>query len=398
MQILQLIQETESWMYRQGFQKTTVDLGYRPHWNRLRRLVGDETEFSQCSLSQSARSMYGKDIFCAAPYELSRTESNAWRALSTLEEFNSCGHVTRSSRSRKLSGKPLTPESFNILTIYKGHLLGIGHTEATVRNNTQVIHRFLADCPMETVTREAILDYIKGFGRYRRLTAATYRGDLQRFLGFCQDNGFLSVNVTECFLPYKKHEGTEIATVYASEELSVLLRHVRTHGKTPARNYAMMLLIAVFGFRAKDIAGLTLNAIDWEKETIRIVQSKTQYALEHKLTDLTANALADYLLNERPGSDDAHVFLKRDGTRLADRSIPPIVAYGFSHCGIEINSRKHGSHSIRHSLASNMLAADVDIVTISKVLGHSSVDSAKQYAKVDLPHLRLVGLEVPDHE
>ena len=398
MQILQLIQETESWMYLHGFQKTTVDLGYRPHWNRLRRMVGDETEFSQCNLSQSSMSMYGKDIFSTAPYERSRTESNAWRALSTLAEFNDSGHVARSSRSAKLSGKPLTPESFHILTKYKEQLHEIGHTEATVRNNTQVIHRFLADCPVEAITKEAVLDYINGFGRYRKLTAATYRGGLQRFLEFCQDNGHLSINVTECFLPYKKREGTEIATVYTPEELSVLLRHVRTHGKTPARNYAMILLIAVFGFRAKDIAGLTLNTIDWKKGTIRIVQSKTQYSLEHKLTDLTANALADYLLNERPESDDTHVFLKQDGTRLADRSIPPLVAYGFSGSGIKLNRRKHGSHSIRHSLASNMLAADVDIVTISKVLGHSSVDSAKHYTKVDLPHLRLVGLEVPDHE
>lgn len=398
MQILQLIQETESWLYHHGFQKTTVDLGYRPHWNKLRHLAGDETDFSQCDLARSARIIYGKDIFSVSPYERSRTESNAWRALNALMEFNDSGHVARSSRNTKLRGKPLTLESFNILTKYKGHLLEAGHTEATVRNNTQVIHRFLADCPIETITRKTVLDYLNGFGRYRKLSAAAYRGILQRFLEFCWDNGFLSINAAECFLPYKKREGIEIATVYTPEELSVLLRHVRTHGKTPARNYAMLLLIAVFGFRARDIAGLTLNAIDWEKGTIRIVQSKTQHALEHKLTDLTANALADYLLNERPESDDTHVFLKQDGTRLSDRSVPPIVAYGFSSCGIKLNSRKHGSHSIRHSLASNMLAADVDILTISKVLGHSSVDSAKQYAKVDIPHLRLVGLEVPDHE
>ena len=193
MQILQLIQETESWMYRQGFQKTTVDLGYRPHWNRLRRLVGDEAEFSQCNLPESVRSMYGKDIFSAAPYERSRTESNAWRALSALVEFDSSGHVARSSRNVKLSGKPLTPESFNISTKYKGHLLGAGHTETTIRNNMQIIHRFLADCPIETVSKETILDYINGYGRYRKLTAATYRGSLQRFLEFCQDNGFLPI-------------------------------------------------------------------------------------------------------------------------------------------------------------------------------------------------------------
>lgn len=53
MQILQLIQETESWMYLHGFPKATVDLGYRPHWNRFRRMVGDETEFSTHYLENS---------------------------------------------------------------------------------------------------------------------------------------------------------------------------------------------------------------------------------------------------------------------------------------------------------------------------------------------------------
>lgn len=108
--------------------------------------------------------------------------------------------------------------------------------------------------------------------------------------------------------------------------------------------------------------------------------------------------LAHYLLDERPESEDNHVFLKQDGTKLADRSVSPMVAYAFICSGIELKGRKHGSHSIRHSLASNMLAADVDILTISKVLGHSSVATTKAYAKVDIPHLRLVGLEVPDYE
>lgn len=75
-----------------------------------------------------------------------------------------------------------------------------------------------------------------------------------------------------------------------------------------------------------------------------------------------------------------------------------MVAYAFICSGIELKGRKHGSHSIRHSLASNMLSADVDILTISKVLGHSSADTTRVYAKVDIPHLRLVGLEVPAYE
>lgn len=341
MQVLQLIQDTEDWMYRQGFSKSTITLGYRPHWNKFRRLVGDGTDFSKCNISHCA-----------------------------LMEFNRNGRVSRRPRSGASIEKPLTAESSRILTGYEDHLLGCGLTEVTVRNNLQVIRRFLAECPAEALTRENVLGYVNGFGRYRGLTAATYRNALQRFFAFYSENEGLPMDIQECFLPYKKRQGAEIATVYTPEELSLLLKYAGSHGKTPARNYAIILLIAVFGLRAKDISDLTLSSIDWENGT-------------------------HYLLDERPESEDIHVFLKQDGAKLADRSVSPMVAYAFICSGIELKGRKHGSHSIRHSLASNMLAADVDILTISKVLGHSSVDTTRVYAKVDIPHLRLVGLEVP---
>lgn len=182
MQVLQLIQDTEGWMYRQGFSRATITLGYRPHWNKFRRLVGEETDFSKCNLSQSVKSIYGKDIFSTDPYRLSKTESNARKAFCALREFNSSGRVSRRPRSGVSIEKPLTAESSRILNGYEGHLLGRGLTEATTRNNLQVIRRFLAECPAEDITRENVLGYVNGFGKYRRLTAATYRNVLQRFL------------------------------------------------------------------------------------------------------------------------------------------------------------------------------------------------------------------------
>ena len=148
MQVLQLIQDTEGWMYRQGFSRSTITLGYRPHWNKFRRLVGEGTDFSKCNLSQSVKSIYGKDIFSTDPYRLSKTESNARKAFCALREFNSSGRVSRRPRSGGSIEKPLTAESSRILNGYEGHLLGCGLTEATIRNNLQVIRRFLAECEL----------------------------------------------------------------------------------------------------------------------------------------------------------------------------------------------------------------------------------------------------------
>lgn len=119
----------------------------------------------------------------------------------------------------------------------------------------------------------------------------------------------------------------------------------------------------------------------------------------HKLTCQTGNALVDYLLNERPRGRNGNIFLKGDGSEIkSSATISTMIFMAFTNSGININGRKHGSHSLRHSLASNMLSNDTSILVISKILGHACVDTTRIYSKVDINHLRLCGLEVPLYE
>ena len=64
-------------------------------------------------------------------------------------------------------------------------------------------------------------------------------------------------------------------------------------------------------------------------------------------------------------------------------------------CGGRAGERHHGPHSLRHSLATNMLNADVPVGAISDVLGHCDVKSTEFYLSVDLAHSRDLALEVP---
>jgi integrase len=179
----------------------------------------------------------------------------------------------------------------------------------------------------------------------------------------------------------------------------MLLNYLATHGRNRARNLAIALLIAVYGFRAGDIANLKLPDINWDTGTIMIVQTKTTSRLLHNLTEFCGKVLTNYLLNERPASNKGYVFLKEDGNPLAATSVSTMIFQGFTLCGIVIGNRKHGSHSLRHSLASNMLEQGISILDISHVLGHDSVDTTKNiYTKVDIGHLRLCELEVSAYE
>jgi site-specific recombinase XerD len=59
------------------------------------------------------------------------------------------------------------------------------------------------------------------------------------------------------------------------------------------------------------------------------------------------------------------------------------------------NHKKHGAHSLRHSLASNMLKKNISMPIISTVLGHQNTASTKVYLSVDIDKLGQCPLPIP---
>ncbi len=61
--------------------------------------------------------------------------------------------------------------------------------------------------------------------------------------------------------------------------------------------------------RAIDIANLKLSDIKWEEQTIHFIQSKTKNAVSLPINSEAISALADYILNGRPASEEMNIFL-----------------------------------------------------------------------------------------
>jgi integrase len=168
---------------------------------------------------------------------------------------------------------------------------------------------------------------------------------------------------------------------------------------TGKRNYAIILLAARLGLRAGDISALRLESIDWKHSCIRLTQRKTQEPIELPMPGDVGNALADYLRHARPITTLREIFLRR---------LAPIAPFG-RHNNLHGIIQKYrvqaglpqkdqcGLHSLRHTLATNLLAIGAKPGTISNVLGHHSPDSTSLYLRFDIENLRQVGLN-PDEE
>ena len=74
-------------------------------------------------------------------------------------------------------------------------------------------------------------------------------------------------------------------------------------------HYKICLLSFETGLRSVDICNLSLGDVDWKHSVIHIVQSKTQRPLNLSLCSSFGNAMADYLLKERPHGKKDYFFL-----------------------------------------------------------------------------------------
>ena len=157
------------------------------------------------------------------------------------------------------------------------------------------------------------------------------------------------------------------------------------------------MLLATYGLRAGEIAGLRLEDIDWHKEIIRVRHSKTAAYSELPLLRAPGEAVMRYLKEARPKSVHRQVFLLvrapyqpfKSSSSIGGVTRARLRAAGVTHLG------RKGSHAFRHARAVSLLRAGASLKTIGDVLGHKSAHSTSVYLKLATDDLRAVGLDLP---
>ena len=107
-------------------------------------------------------------------------------------------------------------------------------------------------------------------------------------------------------------------------------------------------------------------------------------------------ALIDYLKSGRPQTEHREVFLKVNPPfdPFTGNNLHHIITYWRLLAGIRFRSpQKRGMHSLRHTLATRLLEKETPLTTIAEILGHTSLESTRIYAKADVEALRNVALD-----
>jgi integrase len=233
-------------------------------------------------------------------------------------------------------------------------------------------------------------------------TVARIVSDVRSLLRLLTLRGILQKDLSAELPKIRVPRDATIPSVWDQELIVRLLRAVDRSSAKGKRDYAILLLACQLGLRAGDIRTLKPDHLRWAESTIEITQAKTDMPLRLPLTNEVGEALIDHLKSGRPQTAHREVFLKvtppfdpfQENTNLYH-----IITYWRRLAGITFrSSQKRGLHSLRHSLATRLLEKGTPFTTIAEILGHTSLESTRIYAKADVEALRGVALDPEDIE
>ena len=230
----------------------------------------------------------------------------------------------------------------------------------------------------------------KGFGPHGTATA------VRSFMRFLVSQGRLSAGLERAIPPIRRWSQAALPQRLSEAEISRLLTICVDQTATARRNYAILLLLSRLGLRAKEVARLQLNDIDWINGSLLIRSSKTHCERVLPLAQDVGEALLSYLQNERPKTTDQDIFMRALAPYRplkTSATISMTVKRLLARAGIKRQSS--GAHLFRHTAATQMVNRGASFKDVADVLGHQQLQTTGIYAKLDLAALSEVALPWP---
>jgi integrase/recombinase XerD len=175
-----------------------------------------------------------------------------------------------------------------------------------------------------------------------------------------------------------------------------LIRAVHPEDVQGARDRAVILLMAAYGFGAAEVAGLDLDHVDWRRRTLQLRRPKTGCSTTLPLLPVVGRALADYVSRRRPRHATTRaifVLHRMPHGRLTPGAIRHRVAEYGEKAGVPVP--RLAGHVLRHTHASRQIDLGAPPKVVSDILGHRSPSSTSVYVRVAFRRLRAIALPVP---
>lgn len=215
---------------------------------------------------------------------------------------------------------------------------------------------------------------------------------LRAFLRYLFREGIVRRDLSAAVDGPRTYALSEVPRSIPADDVKRMLTGIERRSIVGRRDYAMLLLLVVYGLRAREVAALTVDDLDWRAGVLHVRGRKGGHAATYPLTAEVGEGLLDYLQRGRPETSERCLFFRAVAPRgaVTHRIVSLRAKLYLRKAGIDV--ARPGSHTLRHSCAQRLVDAEFSLKTIGDFLGHRHPSSTRIYTKVAIDALREVAL------
>ncbi|MCL6443932.1 MAG: tyrosine-type recombinase/integrase [Alicyclobacillus sp.] len=374
----------------------------RASFNRICAFAREKGEpyFSEQLGKDYLREKYG----CTIDYYLEpfpKKAKEAIRSIRLLGDYQLHGVVIRRIVKRKGYLKP--PQFEEVLTAYEKECKDNEYSRRGMRTRLQRLFFFVDYLSLRRVmdireiTPEIISDYVISICPNHEKSIASILTTLRVFLRFLYLHKYTQTDLSLSVPKQTKYRYPAVPSTWDPADVKRMLEAIDRGSPLGKRDYAILLLVAKLGIRAGDIKALKLSDLNWAAKTITIKQEKTQVEVTYPILRDVGWAIIDYLQNARPVCDAPYLFVRLNAPFEAfgeNANLHNLITKYIRLAGITVpRDKRHGLHSLRHSLASTLLEQGASLAVISEILGHVDSKSTSVYLHTDTRGLKACALD-----
>jgi site-specific recombinase XerD len=336
------------------------------------------------------------DEFVAKYIRRRRSPRDAPRYLGHMVRFlRSRGAVPTPGARPAQAPCPLAEEYARFLRDHRG--IGektIGRRRADVSAFLESLGKEGTAATISSLSPDAVHAFVMARPeKLARSSKKTLCAALRMFLRFLLLRGYLARDIVSSVPVIPSYKLDRLPRGIAWEDIQKILAVVDRTTVVGRRDYAIFLMLATYGIRVGQLCAMTLDDIDWRRQTIRVRAAKGGRDTVLPLRRSVGEALVAYLRDGRASSCHREIFLRVRAPLAPLRAALTAQIRPYARrAGV---NPPYGTHAWRHACATRMLAGGQSLKTIRDVLGHISIESTFIYTKVDVETVRQAALEWP---
>jgi site-specific recombinase XerD len=215
---------------------------------------------------------------------------------------------------------------------------------------------------------------------------------LRVFLRYLRRERIIARDLSRGIEPPQVYRLADLPRSIGWDEVRRMLEAVDRRTPVGRRDYAILLLLITYGLRAREVAHLTLDDLDWKRERLHVRERKADHVAVYPLSPVVGEAILAYLQHGRPKIAARHLFFRHLAPHrpLTFEAVSSRASHYLHKAGVPV--RRAGSHTLRHACVQRLVDAGFPLKTIGDYVGHRSASSTEIYAKVAIETLRDVAL------